>query len=118
MSEYYLGKYSSEEFEADVASMKEQESSLPAPRKMKIETLNMPYYQLVMEAGTLCDLNGKPRVTRVNYVCYPSGKHEMYSFKESSTCEYDIIVLSPLLCSHPDYRPEESDENEVSTSKN
>lgn len=37
----------------------------------------------------------------------------MYSFKESSTCEYDVIVLSPLLCKHPDYRPEEANENVI-----
>ena len=42
-----------------------------------------------------------------------SGKHEIYSFKESSTCEYEIIVLSPLLCDHPDYRPEEANENVI-----
>lgn len=35
----------------------------------------------------------------------------MYSFKESSTCEYEVIILSPTLCNHPDYRPEESTEN-------
>lgn len=37
----------------------------------------------------------------------------MYSFKESSTCEYEVIVLSPLLCQHPDYKPEETSENIV-----
>ncbi len=37
----------------------------------------------------------------------------MYSFKESSTCEYDVIILSPLLCKHPDYRPEESNEHVI-----
>ena len=37
----------------------------------------------------------------------------MYSFKESSTCEYDVIILSPTLCNHPDYRPEESTENVI-----
>lgn len=37
----------------------------------------------------------------------------MYSFKESSTCEYDIIVLSPTLCQHLDYRPEESNEYSI-----
>ena len=65
------------------------------------------------DTGTLCDINGQPRTTRVHYVCYPAGKHEMYSFKESSTCEYEVIVLSPTLCQHPDYRPEESTEYEI-----
>ena len=42
-----------------------------------------------------------------------AGKHEMYSFKETSTCEYEVMVLSPLLCSHPDYRPESANEQHI-----
>ena len=64
----------------------------------------MPYLQLNMSDGTLCDLNSKPRQTKVLYICYIHGKHEIYSLKETSICEYEIIVLSPLLCDHPKYR--------------
>jgi len=77
--------------------------NIPAPVK-KIDGLNMPYIQLNMSDGTLCDLNGRPRMTTVLYVCYALGKHEVYSLKETSICEYEMIVLSPLLCSHPRYR--------------
>ncbi len=112
LTEYYLGKYDVEKFEAENAALKAQEPRRKPPKK-RIETLNMPYYELVMDDGTICDLNGRPRLTRVHYVCYPAGKHEMYTFKESSTCEYDVIVLSPLLCKHPDFRPEESEENRI-----
>ena len=34
----------------------------------KIEAFNLPYYELIMNDGTICDLNGQPRVTRVHYV--------------------------------------------------
>ena len=34
----------------------------------KIEAFTLPYYELIMNDGTLCDLNGQPRVTRVHYV--------------------------------------------------
>ena len=47
---------------------------------------------------------------QVHYVCYPSGKNEIYSLKESSTCEYEVVVLTSVLCNHPDYKPEESKE--------
>lgn len=70
----------------------------------KIEGLSLPYLLITMDSGTLCDLNGKPRSTRIYYVCYPAGKHEIFSFEESSTCEYEIVVLTPYLCQHPDYR--------------
>lgn len=61
-------------------------------------------------SGTICDLSGKPRVTRILYVCYAHGKHEVYSFKETSTCEYEIIILSPLLCEHPQFKPKDVSE--------
>lgn len=115
VTEYFLGRYSKESFDQDHAAMKKsvEEGTLKKPQKKRIETMNMPYYELIMTDGTVCDLNGRPRTTRVQYVCYPAGKHEMYSFKESSTCEYEVIVLSPSLCTHPDYRPEESNERPV-----
>jgi endoplasmic reticulum lectin 1 len=70
----------------------------------KIDGLNMPYLQVNMSDGTVCDLNGKPRLTKVLYVCYSHGKHDIFSLKETSICEYEVIVLSPLLCQHPKYK--------------
>ena len=73
----------------------------------------MPYVEIDMKDGTLCDLNNKPRSIKVLYVCYQHGKHEIFSLKEISSCEYEAVVLSPLLCSHPDYRPQDTGENEI-----
>ena len=68
-----------------------------------------------MENGTRCELNqNKPRQTKIIYVCYIHGKHEIFSFKEISTCMYETIILSPLLCDHPKYKPQETGENEIS----
>ena len=67
-----------------------------------------------MGNGTQCDLNqNRPRQTRVLYVCYVHGKHEVYSLKETSTCQYEIIILSPLVCAHPKYKPKETGENKI-----
>lgn len=66
--------------------------------------MSLPYLMVPMDSGTLCDVTGKPRVTRVYYVCQPTGKHEIYSLEEASSCEYEVVVLSPFLCQHPDYR--------------
>jgi endoplasmic reticulum lectin 1 len=82
-------------------SSPDYKSQLPIKR---IEGVNMPALQLNMSDGTLCDLNGEPRNTRVLYVCDARGKHELYSLEEISTCEYEIVVLSPLLCEHPDFK--------------
>jgi len=86
------------------------------PPTKRIEGVAMPYYEVTMTGGTKCDLTQLPRKSRVLYVCYPKGKNEIYSFKEMSTCEYEIVVLSSLLCSHPSYKPPESKENFVSCS--
>lgn len=75
----------------------------PIPIK-KIDGMNMPYVQLNMSGGSLCDINNKPRFIRVLYVCHPEGKHDVYSIKETSICEYECIILSPLLCAHPSYK--------------
>lgn len=71
------------------------------------------YLFIIFISGTLCDLSNKPRVARVQYVCYKHGKNEVYSFKETLTCEYEIVVLSPLLCAHPQFRPQEASENTI-----
>lgn len=88
---------------ADIDAEAENGQHQEVPVK-KIEAMSLPYLMVTMDSGTLCDLNGKPRVTRVYYVCYMSGKHEIYSFEEASSCEYEVVVLTPYLCHHPDYR--------------
>lgn len=52
-------------------------------------------------------------MTKVQYVCFSQRKHEIYTFKETSTCEYEVIILSPLLCSHPMFKPKDSEENVI-----
>lgn len=79
----------------------------------KVDGINMPYVEIEMGDGTVCNLNNKPRKVKVLYVCYQHGKHELFSLEETSTCEYEIVVLSPLLCSHPDYKPQDTGENEI-----
>lgn len=79
-TEYFLGKYNKDLFAADRDSLrkavdeaKAAGTALKKPRKRRVESMNMPYFELVMKDGTTCDLNGLPRKTRVQYVCYPSG---------------------------------------------
>lgn len=74
----------------------------------KIDGLNLPYFEVEMIDGTLCDLNNEARTTRVLYVCYAHGKNEIYSLKETSSCNYEIVVLTPNLCLHPKYKIQET----------
>lgn len=114
LQEYFLGRWD-KSYLKDLLENTKQESVTDEriPYK-KIDGINLPYYEVVMENGTLCELNqNKPRTTKVLYVCYAHGKHEIFSFKETSTCQYEVTILTPLLCSHPKYKPQESEEHQI-----
>jgi len=115
VQEYSLGKFTKEMFDQLVAEeQKDVEGEITRrPPTKRIEGMSMPYHEVAMEGGDLCDLSGAPRRTRVLYVCYPAGRNEVYSLKEVSTCEYELVVLTAGLCSHPDYTPEESTEHSI-----
>ncbi|XP_050464514.1 endoplasmic reticulum lectin 1 isoform X1 [Cataglyphis hispanica] len=116
LQEYYLGTLDKAQKLKLSAYYDEQAKNpnrkLNIPIK-KIDGINMPYVEVEMIDGTICDLNNKPRTIKVLYVCYKHGKHDVYSLKETMTCEYEAIVLSPALCSHPDYKPQDTGENEI-----
>lgn len=77
---------------------------------VQVQTKNIegqltPYYSLEMGNGTPCELKrNQPRSTSVLYVCHPEAKNEILSVAEVTTCEYEMVVLTPLLCEHPKYR--------------
>ncbi|KPI92913.1 Endoplasmic reticulum lectin 1 [Papilio xuthus] len=112
--EFYLGMWNLENQMKLMADLKTAKETKVPLKTTKVERMDLPCVELVMDGGTICDLNDKPRVTRVLYVCYSHGKHEVYSFKETATCEYEIIILSPLLCEHPQFKPKDVSENEIS----
>jgi len=116
MQEYYLGTLDKAQKMKLSAYYDEQAKNpnrkLNIPIK-KIDGINMPYVEIEMTDGTMCDLNNKPRIIKVLYVCYKHGKHDVYSLKETMSCEYEAIVLSPVLCKHPDYKPQDTGENQI-----
>ncbi|XP_011501121.1 PREDICTED: endoplasmic reticulum lectin 1 [Ceratosolen solmsi marchali] len=113
---YELGKFDSSQISKlsaqydEYAKNPNRKSEIPVK---KIDGINMPYVEMEMTDGTLCDLNNKPRSIRVLYVCFQHGKQEIYSIKETATCEYETVVLTPYLCGHPDYKPQDTGENKI-----
>lgn len=70
-----------------------------------IEGQLTPYYPVEMGHGTECTLRqNEPRSSTVLYVCHPEAKHEILTIAEVITCQYEVVVLTPLLCPHPKYR--------------
>lgn len=116
IQKYELGRYDAAQVKTLSAEYDEnaknpnRKTEIPVK---KIDGINMPYVEMEMTDGTMCDLNNKPRSIKVLYVCYQHGKQEIYSIKETATCEYETVVLTPLLCRHPDYKPQDTGENKI-----
>lgn len=107
LHEYTLGVSSLEELNLLKTRLEEELKSKPNPDipTTKIEGKIMPYFMVNYTDGTVCDLTGRPRISHILFVCFEDGRHDIYSIKETYTCEYEIIILSPYLCQHPAYRP-------------
>ncbi len=58
VTEYFLGRYTKEQFNSESLDLQAliDQGNLRKPPKKKIETMNLPYYELEMVGGTICDL--------------------------------------------------------------
>jgi len=99
-TEYYLGRLEENPLNPANAAKNRAEVS-----KKKLDGLPTPYHSILMGDGTECDIHtGKKRKTDVRYICNPNAiKPEIMSITETTTCEYEILVLTNLLCSSPLY---------------
>lgn len=112
--EYFLGKWDKQKTEKLREGLANAEKDGEKLKFKKIDGLSLPYLEFEMTDGTLCDLiNNQPRITKVLYVCYAPGKNEIYSLKEVSTCNYEVIILTPTLCTHPSFKPTITAENNI-----
>uniref|UniRef100_A0A3B4TTY1 Endoplasmic reticulum lectin n=1 Tax=Seriola dumerili TaxID=41447 RepID=A0A3B4TTY1_SERDU len=108
VQEYFLGNLAQKN---KVEEAEDVKSTVPTKN---IEGQLTPYFSLEMGNGTPCVLKqNQPRSTSVLYVCHPEAKHEILSVAEVTTCEYEVVVLTPLLCAHPKYRFKSSPVNAI-----
>lgn len=113
-----MGKYDISQLQASEKAYEDKLSQLKKDGQnhlptITVDDMQLPYIEIVMTGGTMCDLSNTQRITRVFYVCNEDAKHELYSIKETSTCEYEAIVLSPVLCLHPNYKVTLAPENDI-----
>lgn len=111
--EYYLGKWNSDETENLQKEWEENRKANMKYKTTRIDNIKYPYFEMVLTDGTMCDIIDAPRTTTVRYVCYPHGKNDIYSFKETSSCNYEAIILTSVLCVLPAFHPEESKEMSI-----
>ncbi|KAL7751538.1 hypothetical protein RI367_003001 [Sorochytrium milnesiophthora] len=80
-AEYILGNYSP--------------STKPSIRTSSgRKTLALRYDQ-----GTICDVTGRPRFVDVLFYCNPNHQDHVSSAYEVNTCQYEVVVSTPRLCS-------------------
>ncbi|KAJ3075468.1 Protein OS-9, partial [Quaeritorhiza haematococci] len=60
--------------------------------------------------GSWCDVTGQPRTTEVQYHCSPSHEEHIALIKETSTCNYKVVIHTPHLCRDPAFVPRNQDE--------
>lgn len=114
LQEYVLGRWNKKQTEELRERLAAAEQRNEPVQYKKIESLTLPYLEVDMSDGTPCGLiDNKPRSARVLYVCYPHGKNEVYSLKEVSTCQYEVVILTQALCDHPSYKPMAASENRI-----
>lgn len=115
--EYYLGRIEPEQIKLHEEEydneMKELERTGASRPTILVNGHYKPYVRFNMTGGTKCDLTKNNRLAKVIYVCNEEPKHELYSIKEISTCEYEAIVLSPLLCQHKDFKQDTTTQHEI-----
>ncbi|XP_069117827.1 endoplasmic reticulum lectin 1-like [Argopecten irradians] len=102
--EYFLG-FAKRGKTKEGEEVKEEVKKPTEIKIKKIDNIDLPYFEVNMTDGTTCDLTQQPRKSRFLYVCQPDGRGEIYEFKEVSTCEYEVVVLTAVLCSNPMFKP-------------
>lgn len=116
LQEYYLGNMMKKS-SSDTGEKQEEGEKAGIHRDIptkNIEGQMTPYYPIEMGNGTPCSLKqNHPRTTTVMYICHPDAKHEILSIAEVLTCEYEVVILTPLLCTHPKYRFKSSPINDI-----
>ncbi|XP_068597346.1 endoplasmic reticulum lectin 1 isoform X2 [Brachionichthys hirsutus] len=118
VQEYFLGnmaqkKQSSETDKDEGVEDVKSDIETEVPTK-NIEGQLTPYFSMEMGNGTPCVLKeNQARTSSVLYVCHPEANHVILSIAEVTTCEYEVVVLTPLLCSHPNYRFKSSPVNAI-----
>ncbi|KAH8298049.1 hypothetical protein KR018_005261 [Drosophila ironensis] len=110
--EYYLGKWGEDKTETLTKAWEGyvQKGLKPKYKTLKIDNTRYPYFEMEFSDGTMCEIINAPRTTMVRYVCYPQGKDDIYSFKETSSCNYEAIILTSALCPITGFHAEESKE--------
>lgn len=100
---YELGKFEKDGGNAETSEGKEIREQGLARLETKGE---MRYLVQNLGGGTTCDLTGKPRRIEIQFHCEPTMPADRITLiKETSTCQYLMVVSTPLLCNDVAFQP-------------
>ncbi|KAJ3126462.1 Protein OS-9 [Nowakowskiella sp. JEL0407] len=115
--EYFLGSYESIVVPSigsgeEISDVSEQSNDLKTldEKGTSIEVFNdglksYAYVKQRWSGGTICELTNKPRSVDLQFHCLPNHATHVSFFSEESTCNYLMIVNTPLLCKDPIFVP-------------
>ena len=66
------------------------------------------YFSQEYRDGTVCDVTGEARSTEVRFQCSPNTQDQILFLKETTTCKYLMVISTPRLCHHPDFKTAET----------
>ncbi|XP_045467077.1 endoplasmic reticulum lectin 1-like [Harmonia axyridis] len=111
LQQYTLGRMGTKEREMVIRRKKEEErrkmqNSTHTIKTKRVDNRDLPFVEIAMTEGSVCEHNKrKLRRSNVYYICDMKGNHDIHTVKEVTSCVYEIIISTPLLCAHPKYRP-------------
>jgi len=88
--------------------------------KLFYKNKEYPYYLIEFSAGDICDVSGEERTTSVKLICEPElasmNRFEsvaVIQLKETSSCNYEVIIAVGALCFHEMFRPDVQDHSDI-----
>ncbi|WKX92333.1 hypothetical protein Q1695_010397 [Nippostrongylus brasiliensis] len=106
-AEYYLGN-----LHVDYTTVSASPNNDNPPKRV-IDGEEHAYFPVHYSQGTTCDITGKPRTTTVMYICIENARNQVYSLSEVSSCNYEVVVFTSVLCGHPSYKRKEKQNQEI-----
>jgi len=96
---FYLGKYPTQEQLENPDFEYKKES-------YKRDPFGKNYLTQMLVDGSMCDVTGKPRQAELRFYC---GENEnILSIKETTTCNYVVVINTPKLCNSPGFESKKS----------
>lgn len=101
---YFLGKFNSEIQEPDYV-LDNSGKRVPNVHWRNLDGNSVATYAVKYVDGTECEvLPNTFRQITVFYACMENGNDNIASFEETSSCFYEMVVVTKLICSHPAYK--------------